>query len=253
MSANSPADNREYYDAFAANYEARRGGRPGAGYHDLLDELESGFVERFGRGKAVLEVGCGTGLVLERIARFASSTRGIDLSPKMLEQARARGLEAAVADATALPFADQSFDVACSFKVLAHVRQVDVALAEMARVVRPGGFVIAEFYNPDSLRAWVKRLAPPGKIATGVDEAQVYTRFDSPAVARSRVPSGCRFVDSRGVRILVPGAVVMRVPLLKTAFRWAEHRLCDSRLSRFGGFWIAAYQKQCPAPSPVSE
>jgi ubiquinone/menaquinone biosynthesis C-methylase UbiE len=243
MSANSPADNREYYDAFATNYEAHRGGRPGAGYHDLLDELESGFVERFGADKDVLEVGCGTGLVLSRIARFARSARGIDLSPNMLEQARARGLDVQVANATSLPFADATFDVACSFKVIAHVREVDRALAEMARVVRPGGFVLAEFYNPQSLRGLLKRLAPPGQIARGVNEAQVFTRFDSPEVARNRVPAGCRFVTARGVRIVIPSAVVMRLPILKSAFRWAEHRLSDSPLARFGGFWIAAYQK----------
>lgn len=244
MSANSPADNREYYDAFAENYEAHRGGRPGAGYHDLLDELESGFVQRFGADKDVLEVGCGTGLVLARIARFARSARGIDLSPNMLEQARSRGLDVQVANATALPFADASFDVACSFKVIAHVREVDLALMEMARVVRPGGFVLAEFYNPQSLRGLLKRLAPPGQIARGVNEAQVFTRFDSPEEARGRVPAGCRFVTARGVRVVIPSALVMRVPILKSAFRWAEHRLSDSPLARFGGFWIAAYQKQ---------
>jgi ubiquinone/menaquinone biosynthesis C-methylase UbiE len=244
MSAARPADNREYYDAFAAGYEAHRGGRPGAAYHDLLDELESGFVQRFAAGKDVLEVGCGTGLVLERIAAFAASARGIDISPKMLEQARARGLDVAVGDATALPFPDASFDVACSFKVLAHVRDIERALAEMARVVRPGGFVLAEFYNPNSLRGVIKRLAPPGKVASGVNEGHVYTRFDSPAVARRRVPAGCTFVASRGVRIAIPGALVMRVPLLGTALRRVEHALCDSPLGRFGGFWIAAYQKQ---------
>src|SRR5688572_5827493 len=168
MSLARPENNREYYDAFAARYEAHRGGRPGAAYHDLLDELESGFVQRFATGKDVLEVGCGTGLVLERIAAFAASARGIDISPKMLEQARARGLDVAVGDATALPFPDASFDVACSFKVLAHVREIERALAEMARVVRPGGMVLAEFYNPYSLRGLVKRLAPPGKVASGV-------------------------------------------------------------------------------------
>lgn len=243
MSAAPTTNNREYYDAFAARYEAHRGGRPGAGYHDLLDELESGFVERFARDKDVLEVGCGTGLVLERIARFARSARGLDLSPKMLEQARARGLDVVVGDATALPFPDASVDVACSFKVIAHVREVDRALAEMARVVRPGGYVLAEFYNPHSLRGVIKRLAPPGKVASGVDEGQVYTRFDSPSVARGRVPAGCRFVDSRGVRIVIPSALVMRLPVSSSAFRWAERRLCDSPLARFAGFWIAAYQK----------
>jgi ubiquinone/menaquinone biosynthesis C-methylase UbiE len=243
MSAARPADNREYYDAFAARYEAHRGGRPGAAYHDLLDELESGFVQRFAAGKDVLEVGCGTGLVLERIAGFARSARGIDISPNMLEQARARGLDVALGDATALPFPDATFDVACSFKVLAHVRDIDTALAEMARVVRPGGFVLAEFYNPHSLRGVIKRLAPPGKVARDVNEGHVYTRFDSPAVARGRAPAGCRFVVSRGVRITIPGALVMRVPVLGAAFRRVEHALCDSALARFAGFWIAAYQK----------
>jgi SAM-dependent methyltransferase len=243
MSAAPPAGNRQYYDAFAERYEAHRGGRPGAAYHDLLDELESGFVEHFGRGKDVLEVGCGTGLVLERIRRFAGSARGIDLSPKMLELARARQLDVELGDATALPFADHSFDVACSFKVLAHVREIDLALSEMARVVRPGGFVIAEYYNPNSLRGLIKRLAPPGKVARGVDEADVFTRFDRPGDARRRLPPGCRFVGSRGVRILIPTAFVMRVPALSSAFRFAERRLCDSPLARFAGFWVAAFQK----------
>jgi SAM-dependent methyltransferase len=182
--------------------------------------------------------------VLERIAAFAGSARGIDLSPNMLEQARARGLDVTLGDATALPFADATFDVACSFKVLAHVRDIDRALAEMARVVRPGGFVLAEFYNPHSLRGVIKRLAPPGKVARGVNEGHVYTRFDSPAVARHRAPPGCRFVTARGVRITIPGALVMRVPVLSAAFRRAEHALCDSPLARFGGFWIAAFQKE---------
>ena len=110
--------------------------------------------------------------------------------------------------------------------------------------MRPGGHVIAEFYNPQSLRGLVKRLAPPGKIAQGVNEGQVFTRFDRPDVARGRAPVGCRFVDSRGVRILIPGAVAMRLPVIGAALGRLERRLCDSPLSRFGGFWIAAYQKQ---------
>jgi SAM-dependent methyltransferase len=248
MGAAPPTDNREYYDAFAERYEAHRGGRPGAGYHDLLDELESGFVERYGRGKDVLEVGCGTGLVLERIRRFARSAVGIDLSPKMLELARARQLDVQLGDATRLPFADDSFDVACSFKVLAHVRDIDRALSEMARVVRPGGVVIVEYYNPQSLRGLIKRLAPPGKVARGVDEADVFTRFDRPDEARRRLPPNCRFIDSRGVRVMIPTALVMRIPGLGAAFRFAEQRLCDSPLARFAGFWIGAFEK-APARS----
>lgn len=234
--------NRGYYDAFAKNYEAERGARSRGGYHDLIDELEAEFVRRFATGKDVLEVGCGTGLVLRRIAEFARSARGVDLSPNMLELARERQLDVQLGSATELPFPDHSFDVSCSFKVLAHVQQIERALAEMVRVVRPGGHVLAEFYNPWSLRALAKRLGPPGKIAEGVHEGQVFTRYDSPEEVRRLIPSGCRLVASRGVRIAIPSALVMRVPVLNTAFRFAERRLCDSSLGRFGGFWIAALE-----------
>src|SRR6188768_3345287 len=93
MSDPDPSANRGYYDAFAKNYEAERGARSRGGYHDLIDELEAEFVRRFATGKDVLEVGCGTGLVLRRIAEFARSARGVDLSPKMLELARERQLD----------------------------------------------------------------------------------------------------------------------------------------------------------------
>jgi ubiquinone/menaquinone biosynthesis C-methylase UbiE len=235
--------NRAYYDAFSERYEVHRGDNDPGGYHDLLDELESGFVRRFGAGASILEVGCGTGLVLERLARFAERVRGVDLSPGMLQKARARGLDVTEASATALPFEDGSFDVTCSFKVLAHVPDVSGALREMARVTRPGGTVIAEFYNPWSVRALVKRFGPPGAVAEGAHERNVFTRFDSPADVRRLTPAGCKLVASRGVRIVTPAAAVFRVPGVRELFRGAERALCDSPLRLFGGFWIAALRK----------
>ncbi len=236
--------NQRYYDAFSTRYEAQRGLNDPGGYHDLLDELESEFVRRYGEGKDVLEVGCGTGLVLERIARFARSATGIDLSPGMLERARARGLKVEQGSATALPFEADRFDVSCSFKVLAHVREIERALAEMARVTRPGGYVLAEFYNPYSLRGLVKRLGPAGAIADGADESQVYTRFDSPGAARRLTPPGCELTDARGVRIAIPTAMVMRSLLGRRVFTRLERRLCDSPLKHLAGFYIAAYRKR---------
>jgi ubiquinone/menaquinone biosynthesis C-methylase UbiE len=234
---------RAYYDAFSNRYEAHRAGRDPGGYHDLLDELEAAFVERYGRGLDVLEVGCGTGLLLERIARFARTAHGVDLSPGMLELAKKRGLSVVEGSATKLPFDDARFDVACSFKVLAHVREIDVALREMARVVRPGGHVLAEFYNPMSLRGLAKKLGPAGAISSDRDESDVYTRFDFPWEARALAPAGTRFVAARGVRIVTPAAQAMRVPVLGALLREAERKLCDTPLGIFGGFWIAALKK----------
>lgn len=239
----SHASNRAYYDAFSQRYEDRRGDRDPGGYHELLDELEADFVERYGAGGDVLEVGCGTGLVLQRIRSFARSVRGLDLSAGMLEKARQRGLDVVEGSATALPFDDASFDVACSFKVLAHVPEVELALREMARVTRPGGVVIAEFYNPHSLRGLLKRFGPAGAIAPGANEHDVFVRFDSPAAVRRLVPDGCRLVDSRGIRIVVPAAALMRIPIARRLLRAAEWALCDSQLGAFGGFWVAAMRR----------
>lgn len=235
---------RAYYDEFADRYEDRRDRHDPGGYHDLLDDLEVEFVERFGRGRDVLEVGCGTGLLLRRFAGFARSAKGVDLSPGMLARARARGLDVAEASATALPFADNSFDVACSFKVLAHVRDIHQALAEMARVVRPGGHVLAELYNPISLRGLVKQLGPAGAISAAKDESAVYTRFDAPWSIDGLKPRGTTLVGSRGVRIVIPAAAALRVPVLGWALRAGERLLCDSPLRYFGGFWIAALRKE---------
>jgi ubiquinone/menaquinone biosynthesis C-methylase UbiE len=235
--------NRRYYDAFSVGYEDHRGRNDPGGYHELLDELEADFVRRYGTGRDVLEVGCGTGLVLERISRFARTACGVDLSPGMLEKARQRGLDVREGTATKLPFEDEAFDVTCSFKVLAHVPEIQAALIEMARVTRRGGVVVAEFYNPNSLRGLVKRLGPPGTVAQGTHERQVYTRFDSPSAVRRWMPASCRWLDARGVRIITPSALLLRVRWLRRIFRAAEWALCDSPLRAFGGFYVVAAQK----------
>ncbi len=237
---------QRYYDEFAKRYDDRRGGREPGGYHDLLDDLEVDLVSRFGRGKDVLEVGCGTGLLLERFRSFARSAKGIDLSPGMLERARARGLDVVQGSATELPFADGAFDVACSFKVLAHIPDVDRALAEMARVVRPGGVVIAEFYNPTSLRALAKRAFGPRAVGERLKEDAVFTRFDTPAEAIARAPRGTELLTTRGIRIVTPAAAAMRVPGVRSVLRAAERALADGPLARFAGFFVVVWEKREP-------
>ncbi|MEZ4226860.1 MAG: class I SAM-dependent methyltransferase [Polyangiaceae bacterium] len=235
--------NRQYYDAFSHGYETHRGDNDPGGYHDLLDELEADYVARFGRDGDVLEVGCGTGLVLQRIERFARSAQGVDLSPGMLEKARERGLKVVEGSATELPFEDRQFDVTCSFKVLAHVPEIERALSEMARVTRPGGTVLAEFYNPFSWRGLAKRFAPAGRVAEGTHEDHVYTRFDTPLGVRRLVPHNMQIVGSRGIRVATPAARLMRVPALRNVLATTERVLCDSPLRFFGGFFVVAMRR----------
>lgn len=235
--------NRQYYDSFSLQYEQHRGRNSPGGYHELVDDLEAGFVCRFAVGRDVLEIGCGTGLVLSRIASFARKAQGVDLSPGMLRMARDRGLDVVEGSACDLPYEDFSFDVTCAFKVLAHIPGIERALSEMARVTRRGGHIVAEYYNPYSIRGILRRFAAPRAIAADAHEGHVYTRFDSPFRARELTPAGCKYLASRGVRIVTPAALAMRLPLLRRGFWLAESALCDTPLRVFGGFFIAAYQK----------
>lgn len=226
---------RDYYDDFSSTYEAERG----RGYHALIDELETDIVLPFGRDADVLELGCGTGLILERVAEVAKTARGIDLSPGMLEKATARGLDVSLASVTELPFPDASFDLVYSFKVLAHVPDIGRALAEAARVTRPGGHLVLEFYNPLSLRYLAKRAAGPQPIGDGRTEADVFTRWDLPWVIPRLMPPGVELVEMRGVRVATMAAFLHRIPLLRSALGEVERASVRSPARFFGGFLVA--------------
>jgi SAM-dependent methyltransferase len=97
----------------------------------------------------VLDVACGPGIVACAAAAQAGHVTGIDLTPAMIEQARARqqrerlvNMDWRVGDATRLPFADGSFDVALTRYSFHHLPQPIAALREMQRVVAPGGRVV---------------------------------------------------------------------------------------------------------------
>ena len=237
----SRLDNRAYYDDFAGWYERERH----LPYHRMLDDLEVELVERYGAGKDVLEVGCGTGLILDRVAEFAKSARGIDLSGGMLAKAAQRGLSVAQASATELPIATASIDVAYSFKVLAHIPDIQGAMREMARVVRPGGWVLAEFYNARSIRRIVKAVKPPSAVSDQTNDEHVYTRYDDAKAITSYLPPELEWVTTRGIRVITPAAAVLRVPVVGAALRWAEHRLADLPGARsVGGFLVAICRRR---------
>jgi SAM-dependent methyltransferase len=92
----------------------------------------------------VLEVGGGPGELSARIAAgLGCEVVMLDVAPRMVELAQARGVDARLGDVQELPFPDGSFDCAVAAWMLFHVPDLDRGLAELARVLRPGGRLVA--------------------------------------------------------------------------------------------------------------
>jgi ubiquinone/menaquinone biosynthesis C-methylase UbiE len=105
---------------------------------------EIGFAEIVAAApRRILEVGCGRGELAERLVEGGYEVVALDQSERMVELTRARGVDARVGDAQELPFPDGSFDVAVANHMLYHVPDVERALAELARVLRAGGTLVA--------------------------------------------------------------------------------------------------------------
>ena len=117
-----------------------------------------GFDPAFFAGKDCLDAGCGGGRNAIAMARLgAASVRGVDLGGDGIKDARRRG--AGIASVTfqegsieALPFADDSFDVVWCAGVLMHTGDPERALAELARVLRPGGLIYLLVYATGGMR-----------------------------------------------------------------------------------------------------
>jgi SAM-dependent methyltransferase len=97
-----------------------------------------------GRPLRVLDAGCGTGSLLEQWrARPEVEVIGIDLSPEALAYCRSRGAQRLIrADLTALPFPTATFDLVTALDVVEHVERDEAALAEICRVLKPGGTLV---------------------------------------------------------------------------------------------------------------
>lgn len=127
-----------YYDERFAIVHDRRSARR------ARREVEGLLGRRLGDGERVLDVGCGTGWLAAGLRRAGlRDTVGLDVSAGMLGRARAAGAWPLVqADAGRLPLADASVDVVAGRGVLHHVPDVEAALGEWRRVLRPGGAVV---------------------------------------------------------------------------------------------------------------
>ena len=95
-------------------------------------------------GEKILDLGCGEGRLGLEIAKRGAEVYGVDLSPEMVNQAIANGLEAEVMSATEMPF-EQEFDAVFSNATLHWVREPELAVKHIAKALKSGGRFIAEF------------------------------------------------------------------------------------------------------------
>lgn len=149
-------------------------------------------------GQAVLDVGCGTGVVAVTAARRGARVVGLDLTPALLARARENAAIAQVdiewheGDAESLPFPDASFDVVLSQFGHIFAPRPDVAIGEMLRILKPGGIVAFSTWPPElftgrmfALTARYSPPPPPGVVSPVL--------WGDPAVIRERL--GTRVVD----------------------------------------------------------
>ncbi|WP_165250922.1 methyltransferase domain-containing protein [Paludisphaera soli] len=209
-----------------------------------------------GPGRRILDVGCGLGDDASALARLAApggSAVGVDSSRAMIEAARARhgeveGLTFEVADAAALPFDDASFDACRIDRVLQHVADPGPVVREMARVLRPGGVLVAYDNDWETLTVdapdrattrtvlnawcdrfpsgWIGRRMVPLFLDAGLADVEAEPRT---LVLRDLEPADRLYRFFATVDMLVESGTLGR----EDAERWSESLRAADRAGRF--------------------
>jgi SAM-dependent methyltransferase len=160
-------------------------------------------------GQRVLDVACGTGVVAVTAARHGARVTGLDLTPALLERARENSRTAAVeidwheGDAENLPFEDGAFDVVLSQFGHIFAPRPDVAVAEMLRVLKPGGTIAFATWPPElfigRMFTLTARYAPPPP--PGVAPPP---QWGDPRIVSERLGNAVKDVVFERARMLVP-------------------------------------------------
>lgn len=134
------------------------------------------------RGKRILDLGCGKGRFAARLRAAGAEVVGLDSSAGML--AGAAGLDRVKGSARRLPFADGSFDAVVAIEVFEHLTDVNAALAEARRVLRPAGRLAVVDKNAGSWNA--ERPWLPNLLVKWVDERRGRWMYPADGPVRER-------------------------------------------------------------------
>jgi ArsR family transcriptional regulator len=152
--AQREANAQEYFAANAGEWDSIRA------LHIPEEQVEGALLEFVGPSQvsSYLDLGTGTGRILELVAPRASRAVGIDLNGEMLTVARARIERAALnhvqvrrGDLFQVPYGDNSFDLITVHQVLHYLEDPSAAVAEAARVLKPGGRLVIADFAPHAL------------------------------------------------------------------------------------------------------
>lgn len=140
MSSTKTDKIRMHYDMVADTYDYHYDHRRGRKYHT---HLSNHLMKALPEGGNLLDIGCGTGLFVEKYIQYGGQGTGLDLSGKMVAKARRRcpDCEFIVGTGENLPFGDRSFNAVSSVLVFSYVRDPVAMLSEVYRVLEPGGSV----------------------------------------------------------------------------------------------------------------
>ena len=158
-----PRHAEPFFDAMAADYEVLEPWYEHL-YAALHARLRAELAPAATDASRALDAGCGTGFQAAILAEMGHTVHGVDLSRELLRAARRRlgAASLAQADVQALPYRDGSFDVAaCCGSTLSYVDDAPRALAELSRVLCPGGRLVVECEGRPSLDlgwAWLSGM-----------------------------------------------------------------------------------------------
>lgn len=213
-------------NAYRARYRAIRPGWMPSG--DLLEGMVRSAVTAQSR---ILDLGCGRGGVVELVWRDVALAAGVDPDAASLAEHRAAGMPVFRATGEHLPFADSSFDVIVSVWVLEHLREPGRVLAEIRRVLRPGGrflFLTPNLRHPmmvinrvgKAMPRLQRRLVPK---VYGREEADTFpVQYRANTVGALRRLARDAGLEVEELRVVPDPTYLALNPLLFRASVWSE-------------------------------